>query len=213
MRGHRGAIVPLVITADLAEALLKAGHVDEARAVVTDFESEAHEVGRSHALSLAYRCRGLLAEQGTFDAEFETALGYDEDEPRPLERARTILCWGERLRRVKRRSEARRKLAEAYDELDRLGSTLWAGRAQAELAATGLRPRRRDLSAPDTLTPQERNVAKLVAEGLSNRELAASLYVSTNTIETHMRHIFQKLGVRSRVELARAMNGSSGVSE
>jgi ATP/maltotriose-dependent transcriptional regulator MalT len=210
MRGHRGAIVPLVITADLAEALLKAGHVDEARTVVADFESEAHEVGRSHALSLAYRCRGLLAEQGTFDAEFETALEYDEDEPRPFERARTILCWGERLRRVKRRSEARRKLAEAYDELDRLGSTLWAGRAQAELAATGLRPRRRDLSAPDTLTPQERNVVKLVAEGLSNRELAASLYVSTNTIETHMRHIFQKLGVRSRVELARAMNDTAG---
>jgi len=209
MRGHPGAIVPLVMTADLAEALLKAGHVDQARAVAADFESEAREVGRSHALSLAYRCRGLLAEEGTFDVEFEAALDYDEDEPRPLERFRTILCWGERLRRAKRRSDARRKLTEAHDELDRLGSTLWASRAQAELAATGLRPRRRGPSAHDTLTPQERNVAELAAEGLSNRDLAASLFVSTNTIETHLRHIFQKLGVRSRVELARAMNGAA----
>ena len=209
MRGHRGAIVPLVVTADLAEALVKARHVDQARAIVTDFESEAREVGRSHALSLVHRCRGLLAEQGTFDVEFETALECDEDEPRPLERARTVLVWGERLRRAKRRSEARRKLTEAYEELDRLGSTLWAGRAQAELAATGLRPRRRDPAAHDALTPQERNVAELVAEGLTNRELAASLFVSTNTIETHLRHIFQKLGVRSRVELARVMNGAA----
>jgi DNA-binding CsgD family transcriptional regulator len=209
IRGHRGAILPLLVTADLVEALLRAGNVDQARAVATGFEREAREADRSHALSLAYRCRGLLAEDDGFDTEFETALEYDQDEPRPLERARTILCWGERLRRAKRRSDARGKLLDAYEELDRLGSTLWASRAQAELAATGLRPRRREPSTRTTLTPQERNVAELVAEGLTNQEVAISLFVSTNTIETHLRHIFQKLGVRSRVQLARTINGAA----
>jgi DNA-binding CsgD family transcriptional regulator len=204
MRGYRTATQPILLTADLAEALFRAGAAEEARAVVAEFERDAREAGRSHALSLAHRCRGLLAEPDCFDAEFEISLELDQDEPRPLERARTIFCWGERLRRAKRRTEAREKLKDAHDELERLGSTLWARRAQTELGATGLRPRRRDPSGRGVLTPQERTVAELAAEGLSNREIAASLFVSTNTIETHLRHVFQKLGVRSRVELARA---------
>ncbi len=75
-------------------------------------------------------------------------------------------------------------------------------RAEAELAATGERSRRRVASTRDELTPQELTVARLVAQGLANKEVAAQLFLSTNTIETHLRHVFQKLGVRSRTELA-----------
>ncbi len=207
MRSHRDAILPLPIVADLAEALLRAGHAEEAGTVVQAFEHEARAVGRPLALSLAHRCRGLLADDGSFDVEFEKALAFDTDEPRPLERSRTILCWGERLRRAKQRSAARDKLTQACEEFDRLGSRLWAARAQAELRATGQRPRLRQADTHRTLTPQEQRVAELVTEGLTNREVAIRLFVSTNTIETHLRHIFQKLGVRSRTELARTMGG------
>jgi DNA-binding NarL/FixJ family response regulator len=143
----------------------------------------------------------LIAEDQDFDAAFEASLTQDAAEPRPLERARTVLSWGVRLRRAKRRSEARAKLSEAYEELDRLGSTLWKARAQAELRATGERARRRQSSNGRALTERERHVAELVATGLSNREIAERLFLSTNTIETHLRHIFQKFGLRSRTEL------------
>ena len=204
MRGHPPAAATLVIPGELVEALLAAGQAEEARLVLEEFEEEARSIGRPHALSVASRCRGLLAGE-SFDDDFEAALAYDADEPRPLERARTILCWGMRLRRAKRRAEARAKLSEAYEELDRLGSTLWRDRAQAELAATGERPRRRDPSADGRLTEREEQVAHLVVEGFSNREVAERLFLSTNTIETHLRHIFQKVGVRSRTELARKL--------
>ena len=83
-----------------------------------------------------------------------------------------------------------------------MGATAWERRAEAELAATGERARRRVEETRDELTPQELVVARLVAQGLRNKEVAAQLFLSTNTIETHLRHVFQKLGVRSRTELA-----------
>ena len=134
-------------------------------------------------------------------------MAHDADEPRPLERARTVLCWGMRLRRARRRADARERLKEARDELERLGSDLWAARARSELSATGERPRRREPSAAAELTEREQHVAALVAEGFSNREIAERLFVTTNTVETHLRHIFQKRGVRSRTALVRSLAG------
>ena len=205
LRGYSTAMSVWIVDGEVVEALLLAGHEAEARAHLARFEQEARAAGRPHALSLAHRCRGLLAGDAELDADFEAALTHDDDEPRPLERARTLLSWGMRLRRAKRRADARAKLEDALEELDRLGSRLWAARAEAELAATGKRARRR---APDDgaeLTEREQHVAELVAEGLTNREIAERLYLSTNTVETHLRHIFQKRGVRSRTELARSL--------
>jgi DNA-binding CsgD family transcriptional regulator len=143
----------------------------------------------------------MLTDKG-FEMEFDAALAAHDLDPRPFECARTLLCYGERLRREKRRLDARERLREALDALVASGATVWAKRAEAELAATGERSRRRVAWTTDELTPRELTVVRLVAQGLTNKEIAAQLFLSTNTIETHLRHVFQKLGVRSRTELA-----------
>jgi DNA-binding CsgD family transcriptional regulator len=185
----------------LIEAYVRAGRLADAEAALARFETQARMVERPLADALAHRCRGLLADDG-FEAEFNAALAAHDLEQRPFERARTLLCYGERLRRAKRRLEARERIREALATFVELGATAWANRAEAELAATGERSRRRIAATRDDLTPQELTVARLVAQGLANKEVAAQLFLSTNTIETHLRHVFQKLGVRSRTELA-----------
>jgi DNA-binding CsgD family transcriptional regulator len=187
---------------DLVEALLRAGRVVEAEAALTVFAQDATKLDRPMALALTHRGRGLLAAADAFDADFQRSLELDLLEPTPFERARTQLCWGERLRRERRRAEARVHLRDARDGFERAGATLWRARAETELAATGEHPRKRGAGSGGELTPQERRVAVLVSDGLTNREVAAALFVSTNTVETHLRHLFQKLGVRSRTELA-----------
>ena len=187
---------------DLVEALVRKGDEDEARAVLDAFDDDARRIDRPLARALAHRGRGLLADDESFDAEFAAALRVDLEEPSPFERARTQLCWGERLRRARRRADARMQLHAAYDAFAAAGARLWAQRAEHELVATGERARERRVGSGGELTPQERRVAVLVSEGLTNREVAARLFVSVNTVETHLRHLFQKLGVRSRTELA-----------
>jgi DNA-binding CsgD family transcriptional regulator len=188
---------------DLVEALLRAGRQTDAQATLAAFEHDATTLDRPAALALAQRGRGLMANADAFDVEFQRSLELDLLEPAPFERAHTQLCWGERLRRERRRADAREHLREARDAFERSGATLWRARAESELAATGERPRKRGGGSGGALTPQERRVAALVSDGLTNREVAAVLFVSTNTVETHLRHLFQKLGVRSRTELAR----------
>jgi DNA-binding CsgD family transcriptional regulator len=189
-------------TVDLVEALVRAGAREEAAGILAEFDGDAKRLDRPLARALAHRGRGLLACDDAFDVEFERSLELDVLEPDPFERARTQLCWGERLRRVRRRSDARIQLHAACDAFAASGATLWLARAEAELAATGERARKRREGDGGELTPQERRVAVLVSDGLTNREVAARLFVSTNTVETHLRHVFQKLGVRSRTELA-----------
>jgi DNA-binding CsgD family transcriptional regulator len=200
--GHTLAASMRPSSADLVEAHLRAGAREEAAGVLAELDRDATRLGRPLAQALVQRGRGLLADDDAFDAEFERSLELDLLEPSPFERARTQLCWGERLRRVRRRSEARIQLRAACDAFGASGATLWLERAQDELAATGERVRKRGVGDGSELTPQERRIAALVSEGLTNREVAARLFVSTNTVETHLRHVFQKLGVRSRTELA-----------
>lgn len=186
----------------LVEAYVRSGRRGDAELMLEQFVA-AVEVARSaHGLALAARCRGLLADVATFADEFERALANHEGDSRPFERARTLLCYGERLRREGRRSGARERIREALEAFVLLGATPWAHRAEAELAATGERSRRRVAATRDDLTAQELTVTRLVTQGLTNKEVAAQLFLSTNTIETHLRHVFQKLGVRSRTELA-----------
>ena len=136
------------------------------------------------------------------DAAFAEAIAGAPVLP-PLQRARTELLYGEWLRRERRRMEARVHLRAALELFRTLGAVPWAGRAEDELRATGKTVRKRDLSAVDRLTPQELQIAGLVTEGLTNREIAAQLYLSPRTVDYHLRKVFTKLGIGSRSELVR----------
>jgi len=120
----------------------------------------------------------------------------------PFERARTELCLGERLRRARRRAEAREPLRSALEAFERLGAAPWSERARVELSASGETARRRDPYAAEQLTPQELQVALVVGRGATNKEAGAALFLSPKTIETHLGHVYRKLNVRSRTELA-----------
>ena len=109
------------------------------------------------------------------------------------------------MRRARQRVRAREHLRAAYEAFDRLGAATWAETASAELAATGETARRRDVSTLDELTPQELQIALLLAHGKTTREAAAAVFLSPKTVEYHLRHVYRKLGIRSRDELAAAL--------
>jgi DNA-binding CsgD family transcriptional regulator len=150
------------------------------------------------------RCRGLLAAAaGNLDdaiAIFGEALEWHGRVAIPLERARTLLTLGAAQRRAKRRREARETLEEALGVFGGLGAALWTERARAELRRVSGRA-----ATPGALTPAEERIATLVAAGKTNREVAAALFLSERTVEWHLSHVFGKLGVRSRTELARVL--------
>ena len=136
---------------------------------------------------------------------FEHAMSLHEQTPDAFEAARTRLAFGQRLRRSRNRVLAREQLRTAVDDFDRLGARPWADRARAELAATGETHRRRDRAGIDDLTPQELQVALLLTSGKTTRETAAALFLSPKTVEYHLRHIYQRLGIHSREELAQQL--------
>ena len=187
---------------DLIEAYVRTGRRDEANAALASFEREAEASGSVWAAAVAARCRGLLASDEEYEAEFARALELHDRLPAPFEKARTELCLGERLRRANRRSEARVYLRAALERFERLGASPWAERAQSELRASGETLRRQEAGAAEELTPQELQVAMLVAGGATNREAGAALFLSPKTIEAHLGRVYRKLHVRSRTELA-----------
>jgi DNA-binding CsgD family transcriptional regulator len=199
---------------DLIEALVELGRQDEAVEILDWYESNAHRLQRASALANCRRCRGLLAAQaGNVDAAlacYEEALSWHDRVEIPLDRGRTLLALGVAQRRAKRRREARATLASALAVFTEIGAALWAERAQGELRRiSGRAP------TPGALTPAEERVAALVADGKTNREVAAALFLSDRTVEGHLSRIFGKLGVRHRSELARALASlqSQGIAE
>jgi DNA-binding CsgD family transcriptional regulator len=122
----------------------------------------------------------------------------------PFERARNELLYGEWLRRERRRVDARPRLRTALELFQRLALSPWEARARAELRASGETARRRDPAARDQLTPQELQIAHLAAEGMTNRQIGAQLFLSPRTIDYHLRKVFAKLQIASRTDLARA---------
>ncbi|MGZ8693148.1 MAG: helix-turn-helix transcriptional regulator, partial [Gaiellaceae bacterium] len=186
---------------DLIEAQLLCGRAAEARESLRAFEEQARSTGNAWASASAARLRGMLVEEG-FEHEFDTALHRHASR---FERARTELRLGERLRRGRRPTDARAPLRSAREAFEALGARGWAAQASAELAAAGERPERRGTPLPallHALTEQELRIALLIAEGVTNREAAAALYLSPKTIGYHLGKVYDKLGVRSRTELA-----------
>lgn len=188
---------------DLVESLTQLGRPAEAEAVLAEFATQAERTGRTWALAAAARCRGLLADDAGFTAQFDESLHWHDRTASPFERARTELAYGGRLRRAGLRRPARDRLRAALAAFERMGATLWADRAQSELRASGERLRRRDGGTPEALTAQELQVALIVVGGATNREAAAQLFLSLKTIEFHLGNVYRKLGVRSRTDLAR----------
>lgn len=195
-------------TPDLIEAYVRAGRGSDARRLCDGFEARASDSGRSWAAAALHRCRGLLAPLDEMDAEFAESLRRHRMTPTPFDLARTELCYGERLRRARRRRDARTYLRSALGTFAQLGAEPWAERARRELAATGGRAHgARGLRA--RLTPHELRVAALVERGLRNREIAAALFVSERTVEYHLTNIYGKLDIRSRTELMRVLAPAS----
>ena len=195
---------------DQAEALIELGRRDEAVELLDWYEGNARRLKRVSALANCIRCRGLLAAQDGALHEavgaYEEALAGHAQVERPLDRGRTLLALGATQRRAKRRREARETLEEALAVFERIGAALWAERARAELRRISGRA-----ATPGSLTPAEERVAALVAEGKTNREVAAALFLSERTVEGHLSHAFGKLGVRSRTELARVLSARTQV--
>ena len=212
--GARGLGEPAVIqwAPDLVEAYVRSGRDEDARSALAAFEAQADGTERNWALAASARCRGLLSTEEELDGHFERAIELHRKTPTPFELARTELCFGEQLRRHGRRSDARAPLRSALDAFEKLGAEPWAERARAELGATGETARKRDPAAAGQLTPQELQVALVVAQGATNREAGAALFLSPKTIEAHLGRIYRKLEVRSRTELARLLAGEGALS-
>jgi len=191
--------------AELAEAYLRLGRDDEARETAAAFTAVADAKGQPWPLARALRSQGLLAADADFPAIFDHAIRLHAQTLDAFETARTRLAYGERLRRARNRVLAREQLRAALDIFEHLGAGPWADRAGAELAATGETRRRRDPATIDELTPQELQIALALAGGKTTRETAAALFLSPKTVEYHLRHVYQKLGIHSREELAQAL--------
>ncbi|MBE1583771.1 helix-turn-helix transcriptional regulator [Nonomuraea angiospora] len=191
---------------DLVEAAVRADRNDFAVAASERVQVWAAQTPSPWADAVALRCRALLASDEDAERYYEQALHLHLRGGRLFERARTELLYGEWLRRLRRRADARHQLRSALDIFERLGSRPWADRARAELRAAGERQTgegRLSEGVLDRLTSQELQIIRMAATGLSNREIAAQLFLSPRTIGYHLYKAYPKLGVASRAELAR----------
>ncbi|MFG2006519.1 LuxR C-terminal-related transcriptional regulator [Spirillospora sp. NPDC048911] len=193
----------LLAAADQVEAAVRAGQPDRAHDPLERVRAWADASGLAWVRAVSFRCDALVSDSGE---SYEAALKlHAEDGGRPFERARTELLYGEWLRRARRRADARVPLHSALEIFERLKAAPWADRARSELRATGeSNAPASQAAAPDALdrlTPQELQVVRLAADGISSREIAAQLFLSPRTVEYHLYKAYPKLGVASRKEL------------
>jgi DNA-binding CsgD family transcriptional regulator len=192
---------------EYAEALLELGRLDDAVLLLDSWERQARRVGREWVLAQVTRCRGLVAAApGDLDVALSTleqAVVQHEKVEDPFGRARALLALGVTRRRARQKRAAREAIEAALAAFEELGAATWTEKARAELGRIGGRTRE------EGLTSAEQRVAELVAEGRTNREVAAALMLGERTVETHLTHVYAKLGVRSRTELARVYEPAS----
>jgi ATP/maltotriose-dependent transcriptional regulator MalT len=189
-----------------AIALHRLGDQSEARRLAEKELALARSWGTPGTLGIALRTCGLVDGGDAIELLRESVSVLETSEAR-LEHARSLTELGAALRRTNQRSDAREPLREALDIAHRCGATALAERAREELSATGAKPRNVMLTGVESLTASERRVAKMAAEGLANREIAQALFVTVKTVETHLGHAYQKLGIGSRKELTAALEG------
>jgi DNA-binding CsgD family transcriptional regulator len=198
--------------ADAIETAIRLGRLEEARGWLAQHEVHSQRLASPVTIAGALRCRGLLAAaEHDFAAAFaslEQALACDPGGRFPLERARTLLCLGAARRQAKQKRSAREALEQALATFDQLGAPLWSERARTELRRISGR------RAPgEELTETEERAASLAAEGRSNKEIAAELFLSVHTVEAMLSRVYRKLGVRSRSELARRLTSVEAVKK
>jgi DNA-binding CsgD family transcriptional regulator/tetratricopeptide (TPR) repeat protein len=200
-----GNYVAMWALPELAEAAVRSGQPDQASDAVARL-AELTEAGRTDSgLGIAARCRALLSPPGDAEPRYREAIDrLGRTQLRP-ELARAHLLYGEWLRRENRRADARTQLRAAHDLLSALGVAAFAERARRELLATGETVHRRPHGMASVLTAQETSIARLAADGCTNPEIGAQLFLSARTVEWHLRKVFSKLGISSRRELRRAL--------
>lgn len=193
---------------DLVEAAARVGDSAHAHEALARFEAWTQLTGQPWARAVARRCQALVSDDAQAEEHYRAAVNGNY-QGRRFELARSRLVYGEWLRRHRRRGEARAQLASAHEALEDLGAAGWSRRAAKELAAVGAALADRPARLAGTLyqlTPQELQVAQLAATGLSNRDIAAQMFLSSRTVGYHLYKAYPKLGVASRTELARLFN-------
>ena len=190
---------------DLVEAAGRCGETGIAGAALGRLAERALATGTPLALGLLARSRALLAADVDAEPIYQEAIGHLEQCRARPQLARGHLVYGEWLRRQRRRRDARERLRTAHETFTAMGAGAFAERARVELLASGERARQRTAETAEELTPQEAQIARLVSEGDSNRDIAAQLFLSPSTVDYHLRKVFRKTGVTSRTQLARTM--------
>ncbi|WP_028658849.1 helix-turn-helix transcriptional regulator [Nocardioides insulae] len=190
---------------EIVECLVRQGEMGEAALRARAFLARAEAKGQPWALARAHRAMAAVASPEEALAHYERALALHAQTPDLFERARSQLALGAALRRMRRRVAARTPLQAALEAFDRLGAGQWAEQAAGEAEATGATVLRTGATGLARLTPQEGQIARLLGTGRTTKEAAAALFLSPKTVEYHLRHVYQKLGIASRSELARVV--------
>ncbi|MCO8276224.1 AAA family ATPase [Actinoplanes sp. TRM 88003] len=198
---HDGSADGSLALPELIEAAVRAGQHERAAAALEQLSLRARASGTPWALGLEARSRALLTSGPAAEKHYREAVDHLEHCRVAIDLARARLVYGEWLRREGRRHDAREQLRLAHELLSGLGAEAFAERAARELRATGEHPRRRTAGPADDLTAHELHIAQLVATGATSQEVAAQLFLSPRTIESHLRKIFRKLGITSRRQL------------
>jgi DNA-binding CsgD family transcriptional regulator len=192
-----------LLVPELAEAASRIGD-GAGLAYAVQWLSERARILRSGWVSgIDARARALASDGDMADRLYRESIEHLSGTRMRLDLARTRLLYGEWLRRERRRADAREHLRTALEQFTAIGAEAFAHRAERELLATGARARKRTVDTLDQLTPQETHIARLAAQGETNREIAARLFISASTVEYHLHKVFRKLGVKSRTQLAR----------
>lgn len=200
---HREVVAENWGLSELVEAAMRCGRADLATDALNRLSAKASATGTDWARGIEARARALLTEDA--DPWFHTAIDHLRRTRVRAELARTHLLYGEWLRRESRRLEARAELDVAHEMFVSMGMEAFARRTTNELAATGQKRRRSISETRNDLTAQERQIAELARDGLSNSQIGARLFLSPRTVEWHLRHVYSKLGIRTRRELSRAL--------
>ena len=199
--------IPTWVLPELVEAAVRGGNAGLARDALERLAKTTQPCGTEFALGVEARCRALLSDGAAAGELYREAIERLRRTRLRPEVARAHLLYGEWLRRENRRADAREQLRTAHQMLVAIGMEAFAERARKELQATGEKVRKRTVGTRDDLTAQERQIARLARDGLSNPEIGARLFLSPRTVEWHLRNVFTKLGIRSRRELANALAG------